>query len=86
MKRVLVIIGALSLGACSSAQTGMSRMGANFSNRSADITCYSGGEAIFTGRSKGKVSSEAQSDGYTFLDNDTGKLLEVSGACIIKYD
>ena len=33
--------------------------------------------------STGKVSTESQSDGYYFIDYQTGKLIEVSGTVII---
>lgn len=33
--------------------------------------------------SSGKVSSEKNSDGYYFMDEKTGKLIEVSGTIII---
>lgn len=46
------------------------------------IECYSGGKLIYKGTSSGKISSEANSDGYYFLV-EPGKLLEVSGNCVI---
>ena len=82
----LLAIAVIPFAGCSSMQTGLSRNMANLSNRSANIKCFSGGVVIYEGRSKGKVSSEADSDGYNFLDNDTGKLMELSGECIITYD
>ena len=33
--------------------------------------------------STGKVQSEANSDGYYFMDKDTGKLIEVTGRMVI---
>ncbi len=71
---------------CSSWRTGLSRNTADWTNRSAEISCYSGGQLIYSGKSKGKVFSESNSDGYTFIAADDGKLREVSGDCIIKYD
>lgn len=41
------------------------------------------GEVIRTWVSTGKVSSEASSDGYFFMDKNTGKLTEVSGCIVI---
>jgi len=52
----------------------------------AHVTCYSGGKMIYEGASTGKVKSEASSDGYYFKDAKTGKIMEVSGNCIILYD
>ena len=71
---------------CTSLRTELSRTTADWSNRSAQIICYSGGRVIYSGRSDGKVFSESNSDGYTFIAADDRKLKEVSGDCIIKYD
>lgn len=49
-----------------------------------EITCYSGGVVIYSGRSTGKISTEAQSDGWYFQDASTGKLVRLSGDCVIK--
>jgi hypothetical protein len=38
---------------------------------------------IYEGRSTGKIKSEAQSDGYYFIEKGSGKLMEVSGNCVI---
>jgi hypothetical protein len=50
---------------------------------SADIECFSGGKLIYKGRSTGKVAGEAQSDGWFFRDEKIGKLIRVSGDCVI---
>ena len=71
---------------CSSWRTGLSRTSADWVNRSAQISCYSGGQLIYSGKTNGKVFSESNSDGYTFIAADDGKLKEVSGDCIIKYE
>ncbi len=71
---------------CSSWRTGLSRSTADWSNRSAEISCYSGGQLIYSGKTEGKVLSESNSDGYNFIAAEDGKLKEVSGDCIIKYD
>ncbi|MCP3684513.1 MAG: hypothetical protein GY861_17750 [bacterium] len=47
------------------------------------IECYSGGKLIYSGVSTGKIQSEQSSDGYFFRDRDTGKLMEVSGNCVL---
>lgn len=49
----------------------------------AEITCYSGGEVIYHGKSTGKVSTEKQSDGWYFQDAATNKLVRISGTCVI---
>ena len=52
---------------------------------SASVKCYSGTLLIYEGRSTGKVKSEQNSDGYAFVDQEDGRLKEVSGNCIIDY-
>ena len=52
---------------------------------SATIKCYSGTLLIYEGISTGKISSEANSDGYSFISKKTNKLTEVSGNCVIEY-
>lgn len=53
---------------------------------SAEVKCFSGGVLIYDGKSTGKVISEQNSDGYAFRDSADGRLKEVSGDCIIKYE
>ena len=87
MSKNLVVFSLLCLvTGCSSWRTGLSRNTADWTNRSAQISCYSGGQLIYSGKTEGKVFSESNSDGYTFIAADDGKLKEVSGDCIIKYD
>jgi hypothetical protein len=50
----------------------------------AQITCYSGGQVIYSGTSTGKVSTEHQSDGWYFEDAATHRLVRISGTCVIK--
>ena len=83
---VMTISFLMMTTACSSWRTELSRSTADLTNRSAEISCYSGGQLIYSGKSKGKVFSESNSDGYTFIAADDGKLKEVSGDCIIKYE
>jgi len=52
---------------------------------SASVQCYSGGKLIYKGFSTGKVASEANSDGYYFIDRDLNLPVEVSGNCVIVY-
>lgn len=48
------------------------------------VTCYSGGHVIYAGQSTGKISTEQHSDGWYFEDANTGKLIRVSGDCVIE--
>ncbi len=71
---------------CSSWRTRFSRTTADWTHRSAEIACYSGGKLIYSGKTDGKVFSETNSDGYIFIAADDKKLKEVSGDCIIRYE
>lgn len=51
---------------------------------SGEITCYSGGQVIYQGKSTGKIATEDGSDGWFFEEEGTKKLIRVSGDCIIK--
>lgn len=50
------------------------------------IKCYSGGVVIYEGATTGKIENENQSDGYFFQDEQTGKLVRVSGNCVITVE
>ena len=83
MKKLIVLcIMLLLLSACTDAQRGkIFALG-----DSASVECWSGGQLIYKGTSSGKVQSEANSDGYYFVDAETDKTMEVSGNCVITYD
>ena len=82
MKTFLIVIALLTLSACTDATMGkFSSLGS-----SAKVECWSGTTLIYSGHSTGKVSSEANSDGYYFKDKETGNMMEVSGNCVITYD
>jgi len=49
------------------------------------IKCWSGDTLIYKGASAGKVFSEMYSDGYYFVDEATGKPMEVIGNCVFKF-
>ena len=48
------------------------------------VTVYSGGTAVRTFESSGKVLAETESDGWYFSDAKTGKLVRVSGTVVIE--
>src|SRR5215475_7384668 len=81
MKKLL-LIGFVALMGCTSAD--LSALGAL--GHPAQITCYSGGVAVYKGRSTGIVSNEKNSDGFYFTDAATNRLTEVSGMCVFVYD
>jgi len=77
--KLLAVFALLSLVSCTDSTLGkLSSYG-----KSRSIKCYSGSVKIYDGRSTGKIKSEAQSDGYYFVDKATGALMEVSGNCVI---
>jgi hypothetical protein len=47
------------------------------------VDLYSGGQKVATWVSTGNVSNQSQSDGYSFEDEATKKLVEVSGTVVI---
>lgn len=49
-----------------------------------DVKVYSGGIAVKSYRSTGKVLTESQSDGFYFRDKATGHLVRVSGTVTIE--
>lgn len=81
MKKMFAILSVVALAGCTDAGLGkITSLG-----DPALIRCYSGTALIYEGRSTGKVRSEANSDGYYFVDSADGKLKEVSGNCVITY-
>ncbi len=81
MQRAMLAVFALVMTGCTDARCSKVMSLGN----AADVECYSGGKAIYSGRSTGKVSSEEGSDGYFFRDSKSGKLMEVSGDCRVTY-
>lgn len=81
MKTLSVIIALCALNGCTDAEWSKLK---SYGGR-AEIECYSGTKLIYQGTSTGKINSSEQSDGYYFRDDKTGKLMEVSGNCVIRY-
>ena len=83
----LIAVGAIMIGGIGlvtgCTDTARSQLGAYGSP--AHVVCYSAELVIYDGNSTGKVSSPTNSDGYQFRDRETGKLVEVSGNCVIDY-
>jgi len=48
------------------------------------VTCYSGGQVIYNGDSTGKIATVKNSDGWEFMDAATGRLVRVSGDCVVR--
>jgi hypothetical protein len=75
----LTVIVLCSLNACTDAER--ARLGSFGSP--GEITCYSGGKVIYSGRSTGKINTVENSDGWQFKDAETNKFVRVSGDCVI---
>ena len=84
MKKILNVMALLAIvlimSFCTDAQ--MSRVG-GFGNEFKVEMINCDGSISHSWISSGKVSSEANSDGYFFMDKKTGKLIEVTGRMII---
>jgi hypothetical protein len=81
MKKYLYYVtAALLLAGC----TDVARSKIAAYGESAEVTCYSGGVVIYSGMSSGKVISPENSDGWDLRDSKTGKLIRVTGDCVVK--
>lgn len=81
MKYLLLAILLAPLGCKDATKAQFRSMGSNHK-----VTVYSGGVAVKTFHSTGNVSNPESSDGYYFEDQDTGKLVEVSGTVVIEQE
>lgn len=81
MKRFqLIVVLVMTLYGCTDA----SRAQLGSLGNPGTIECYSGGKAIYIGKSTGKIATEQGSDGWYFNDAATDRLVRVSGDCVIK--
>ena len=79
---ILVVVAATAVGACTDSER--ARREATFSDRPADITCWTYGTQTFQGRSSGKISDREGS--ISFVDAATGRYTVVDGECRLVYD
>ena len=86
MNRAATLILALGLAASAAActESRRARNDATFSDRPADITCWTYGVETFKGRSTGKVE---YNDGgrIAFVDAANGRYTTVDGECRVVY-
>lgn len=85
MKKIMIVAlvtaMALSLSSCTdAARSNLMTYGSE-----AQITCYSGGEVIFSDTSTGKVSP-IEGDGLSFRSKTTGKFVRAFADCILIDD
>lgn len=80
MNKLIIVSLVVLLGACTDTQV------ARFSSlgEAGEITCYSGGQVIFSAKSTGKILNAEKSDGYEFKDSVTGKLIRTNADCIVR--
>ena len=82
MKKIfLLVILVIALVSCTDAET--ARWGGYGQDFKIEMLSSATGQVIKTYHSSGKVSSEANSDGYYFMDRETNKLTEIAGGIII---
>lgn len=81
MNKLLICLAAmLALSGCT--DTKFSRA-TNFGT-SADITCYSGGKAVYQGTSTGKIVN-LSGDGISFVEKGSDDLMELRMDCSVRY-
>jgi hypothetical protein len=79
MKLNIALLALFALLGCTDAQmTQFTTLGT-----SGHIRCYSGNYKFYEGDSTGKIATETQSDGWYFREKGSGKLIRISGACLI---
>lgn len=79
---LIALAGALAASACTDSKR--ARNDATWSDRPAEITCWSYGTEVFTGRSTGKVEYD---DGgrISFVDAATNRYTTIDGDCRVAY-
>jgi hypothetical protein len=79
---IVLIATALGVSGCTDAEIARNAAaGSQFK-----VTVYSGGQAVKTYVSTGKVLSEEKSDGWFFMDKATNKLVRVSGTITVEQE
>ncbi len=81
---MLVMVGGVTLTAAACTEARRARTGATFADQPADITCWTYGTEIYSGRSTGKVE---YSDGgrVAFIDASNSRYTTVDGDCRVVY-
>lgn len=82
MKKLLLLaIVAIGLTSCTDAEK--AKFGGFGEDFKIEMISATTGQVVRTYHSSGKVLSEESSDGYYFMDQETGKLTEIAGGIII---
>lgn len=83
MRRLPGVITLLALGSGIYGCSDTSIAHLNAIGKPAHIVCYSGDKVFLDTTSTGKVYTVSHSDGWEFKDATTGRLIRVSGNCLI---
>lgn len=78
-KLALILLTILSVGCADATRANFSSIG-----KEHKITMYNGGQLVRSWTSTGKVLTITDSDGWQFMDKETGKLVRVGGDVIIE--
>jgi hypothetical protein len=81
MKKLLLLLALATVTFSSCSDATSAKISASGNPHRVEV--ISGGKVARTYLATGKVQSEAQSDGYYFMDAKTGSLIELSGDVII---
>ena len=84
MRTAILTAAVVLIGAAACTESGRARNDATFSDKPADITCWSYGTQTFQGRSTGKVSN--REGRVSFVDAATGRYTVLDGECRLVYD
>lgn len=82
MKRKLLVLSVIAVASFGCTDAKFSRA-TNF-GQSADVTCYSGGKAVYQGQSTGKLIN-LEGDGISFVEKGSDDLLELRMDCMVRY-
>lgn len=82
INKLVILCLVVSISACSDAEkSAMSAWGQKHR-----VKMYSGGQVVGEWTSTGKIVNETDSDGYYFKDDQTGKIVTVSGDVTITVE
>ena len=85
MKTTMILMGLTMVTALAGCTDSVrARNDATFSDKPADITCWSYGTQVYQGRSTGKVSN--REGRVSFIDAATGRYTVLDGECRLVYD
>ena len=84
MRTAILTAAVVLIGAAACTESGRARNDATFSDKPADITCWSYGTVTYEGRSTGKVSN--REGRVSFVDAASGRYTVVDGECRLVYD